>query len=91
MESRAASRRNDLPVGKELSSVFKHDDAVAQPAPSLLRVRGHDPGSFPVDGVSARAWGLVFTHCGVLRLEDVWKATRNSDILCQLNDHLHRR
>jgi glycine dehydrogenase len=44
-------RGDDLAVRQELTGVLEEDDAVAQQAPTLLRVVRHETGGFPVGGV----------------------------------------
>jgi hypothetical protein len=51
-------------VGEQFARVLEHDDAVAEEAPPLFRVRRDDTGSLPVDGIGGRALGLVLAHRG---------------------------
>jgi glycine dehydrogenase len=43
-----AVRGDDLAVGQELTGVLEEQNAVAQQAPSLLRVVRHEAGGLPV-------------------------------------------
>jgi hypothetical protein len=51
--------RNPPATGKDLAHVVEHDDAVAQQAPSLLRVKGDSAGGIAIPVVSRGARGLV--------------------------------
>src|SRR6202011_4772789 len=46
-------------VGQQLTGVGERDDAVAQQAPALLRMTGHDVGGFAIRRVGRRARRLV--------------------------------
>lgn len=50
------------PVGQELTGVVEEDDAVAQQAPSLLRVAGDGVRRLAVERVGGRAVRFVMTH-----------------------------
>jgi hypothetical protein len=55
-------RWDDTTIGQEFSGVFEEDDAVAQQAPSLLRVGGNGVRGVPVDSVGRWALRLVAAH-----------------------------
>jgi hypothetical protein len=40
--------RDDPAVRQQVGGVLEHDDAIAQQAPALLRVGGHDAGGLAV-------------------------------------------
>jgi len=41
-------RSDDPPVGQQVTGVLEYHDAVAEQAPALLRVSGHDASGFAV-------------------------------------------
>src|SRR5450755_3116329 len=52
---------DDPAVRQQLAGVLEHDNAVAQQAPALLRVRGHNVGGLAVRCVRSRAGRLMRT------------------------------
>ena len=55
-------RVDDAAVGEKLTRVVEEKNAVAQQAPSLLRVKGHGVRGVPVGGFCWRAMRLVRAH-----------------------------
>jgi hypothetical protein len=63
--TRLPGPRRDRPaVRQDLAAVVEEHDAVAQPAPPLLGVAGHDAGGIAVGGVSGRAGWAMLAHDG---------------------------
>jgi hypothetical protein len=56
---RGPVRRDDLPVGEQLSGVFEKDDAVTEQAPTLLGVVSNSMGRLPVRRFGRRAGRLM--------------------------------
>ncbi|HEY3629484.1 MAG TPA: hypothetical protein VGL21_01240 [Jatrophihabitantaceae bacterium] len=54
-EQLSAARRDAPAVRKQLTGVLEQDDAVAQKAPALLRMRGEDMRSISVERIGRRA------------------------------------
>jgi hypothetical protein len=54
-EQLGAPRRDAPAVRKELAGVLEEDDAVAQKAPALLRMRGEDVRGIAVERIGRRA------------------------------------
>ena len=55
-------RRDAGAVGEQFAGVLKHDHAVAEQAPTLLRVARNDPGRVAIDRVGGWTQGLVLAH-----------------------------
>jgi hypothetical protein len=55
-------RGDDLAVGKQLTRVVEEDDTVAQQAPALFGMGGHNAGRFPVVRYGWWTKGLMRAH-----------------------------
>ena len=69
-----ATRADDLAVGQQLAEVLEDDDAVAQQAPALFRMRRDDACGVMVGRVRGRAGWLVGAHGGRSWLGPRWSS-----------------
>jgi len=54
-------------VGQDLAAVFEEDDPVAEEAPTLLGMAGHDMGGVAVRGIRGRTRWVMGAHGRMLR------------------------
>lgn len=87
---RAAVRRDRATVGQQFTGVVEDDHTVAQPAPALLRERGHHVGGVSIDGGGFRAcWLMGAEHLGSERVVQCGVSTGGGRGLAPMNSDAH--